>query len=1107
MDKGTTNGVEPWRQTRLGDEPIYCAAPTPLTPDDIICLGSDEELDDDEKLARRLRYEAQALRYLQGKPVRVLSASLHGPFDKASGWKNPWLPKQPTTKKSVLKSSQYPTKPIPPFRDHIHKVSQRLGQQYGSTPGTASSARCHLPSPESNRELQFSSNTSETEKHSRIQAWAKEVSKGAILERDAFWAPEVLHEDNDEPRKKRPAGKEWLKKTSKRKRLSSPQSTHRGSTPTPLLPTQPPVRSTSVPINARYLEKSGYTKLKVSQSFEFATPSSTLSPSHREVKYEREVKVPTQGKMMPSPDELSNGIQLDVKDTIVWPTSTAVNSTHDQFLLENKECKPVLDPERGNHSNESFKSPISQEAQVGQEAEEEPAFESYIDQSFHYRARLPIQASPVTGPNVSAMSVHSKLTQTGMPESPGGEDAVATAIPENRCPLENITMLEQYVNMESVAIAQASVDLLESMCSRGKNDDIQSGMCQPAPSALNEDRIINGNSDEQYKCNETIGCTTVIETGLSSNQKTYNENPYPAQVDTTGISILAETANALHTENRATENDIPDVVTNNSQISHIVLNVETTRNTNTLEGPATLETHPTKFGLLVDEGSTLIGDPMNFNRASPIEANGLLTLNHVSNNADIKAEAHDPIRNLVRITRELESDTESDPVIVPLSQLEWDIGEDKLKIVVANDEEAPEDTLTKASLLDPPESFTRESPWVSDYLPGANLTTEHIKLEPIEYESSRCPYLSQTMLPGSQTGGHEVPKIGPSQQSPWENEILESAKPDRRDWYSTTVGETTHANALLSTTTSKKRRSPSPTTELDMVPRSECPPISPTPATSDKDSLFPPPQSPIVTHESDIRFSEHRASPPTTPPRMSVLHMRTPDLERSIKPFSLFNTPSPKRQRRNSKQYSSTNRTVGILLNATHLNPRSSEKSTRRVSFALLPDEDNADTPPVFNTTRATSPPPQIPVNTGDEDIDNQFQGHFDAMKRRANDRNVRLRLQSRLLPSPSQQKLTSPHIGAMAEAFREADAYSAYAREDLVKNEEGCTEDVAENIVEDMADIEQSPWRKESQGIDHVADVMENLDEFINAWDVNVELQKARQERGRDSLDGEAFW
>ncbi|KAF3070812.1 hypothetical protein GL218_00628 [Daldinia childiae] len=724
MDKGNI-GVKSWRRARLGDEPIYCAAPTPSNPDDIICLGSDEELDDAEKIARRLRYEAQALRYLQGKPVRVLSASLHGPFGKASGWKNPWLPKQPTTKKSVLKSSsRYPTKPIPPFKKYIHKVSERSGQQYSSTPDTDSSVRCHLPSPDSNRGLQLSSNTLETEKDSRIQAWAKEVSKGAILERDAFWAPEeVLREENDEPKKKRPAGKEWLKKTSKRKRLGSPQNIDIRSTPTPLLPTQPPVRSTSVPINTRYLENPGYPKLKVNQSFEFATPSSTISPSHREVKYEREIKVPMQ--------------------------------------------------ERG-------------------------------------------------------------------------------------------------------------------------------------------------------------------------------------------------------------------------------------------------------------------------------------------------------------------------------------IGEDKLKIVVANDEEAPEkDTSTKATLLDPSESFTRGGLWVSNSSPpGADITIKDVKLEPVEDDPSHCPYPSQTMLPGSQTNGYEVPRIGPLQQSPWAKEILEFAKPDKRDWYSTTVGETTPTNALLAITTSKERRSPSLTTDINTMPRSECPPISPTPAISDKDSLFPPPQSPVVAHELVSQFSEHRAGPPTTPPRMSLLHMRTPDLERSIKPFSLFNTPSPKRQRRNSKQYSSTNRTVGILLNATHSNSRSSQKAKRRVSFALLPDEDDVDTPPVFNTTRVTSPPPQMVVNTEDDDIDNQFQGHFEAMKLRANNRNVRLRLQPRLLPSPSQQKPTSPHIGAMAEAFREADAYSAYARESLVKNRE-----------EDIADVEQSPWRKESQGIDHVADVMENLDEFINAWDVNAELQKARQESGRESLDGEGFW
>ncbi|KAI0131127.1 hypothetical protein F4814DRAFT_404991 [Daldinia grandis] len=1121
MDKCAT-GVESWRRARLGDEPIYCAALTPSDPDDIICLGSDEELDDAEKIAKRLRYEAQALRYLQGKPVRVLSASLHGPFDKASGWKNPWLPKQPTTEKSVLKPSRYPTKPIPPFKEHIHKAPERLGQQYSITPGTDSSARCHLPSPESNRGLQFSSNMLETEKHNRIQAWAKGVSKGTILGRDIFWAPdEVLHEESNGPRKKRSAGKEWLKKTAKRKRLSSLQNTNTECTPTPLLLTQPPVRSISVPVNTQYLEKSSFPKLKVSQSFEFATPSSTISPNRQEVRYGREAKVPTQGKMTLSRDGLSNGTQLDIKDTAMWPTTTTVNSTHDQSLVGDKECDPVLDSGRTNHLNESLESLIKQEAQVDQEEEEDPAFESYMDQSFHYRARLPMPASPVIGPNVSAMSIHSTLTRTGIHQSPSDENAAAITISENQFPLEQITMLEQYVDMESIAIAQASVHLLESMYSRGGDDDIQPYRCQPAPSALNEARIINDDGEGPYKCNETTSCITIIETGPSSNQKAYDKNPYPAQVDRAGTSILAETANALHMEDKATEKDVSDVVTDNSHVSHIVLDVKTTKNTNTLESPAAFKPHPTKFGLIIDEGSTLMSDPMNFNRASPFEANGLLTLNHVSNNADTKAEAHGPVRNLVGKTRKVESDTESSLVIASSSQLEWGIGEDKLKIIVANDEGAPEkDISTKVTLLYPPDSSTRGSLWAPDSPPGADLTIEYIKLEPIEDEPSHFPYPSQTMLSGFRTNGYEVPEIGPSQQSPWAKEILGSAKLDSRDWYSTTVGEMTTTNALLSATTSKKRQSPSPTTDISMMPHSECPPIPPAPAAFDKDSLYPPPRSPIVAREPDSRFSEHRVNPPTTPPRMSVLHMRTPDLERSIKPFSLFNTPSPKRQRRNSTQYLSSSRTVGILLNSTHPSSRSSQKPKRRVSFALLANEDDVDTPPVFSTARAASPPPQVLVNTGDEDIDDQFQGHFDAMKSRANDRNIRIRLQPRLLPSPSQQKPTSPHIGAMAEAFREADAYAACARVNLVKdNEEDCTKNIPKNvsdniagntvedIAEDMAGVEQSPWRKESQGIDHVADVMENLDEFINAWDVNVELQKARQESSKESLGREAFW
>ncbi|KAJ5770196.1 uncharacterized protein N7511_002247 [Penicillium nucicola] len=63
-----------------------CPLPYEIDPDDL--LGSDDDLDDAGRDARRRRVENLAKSYLQGKPPFILSASLRGPLE--TGWVNPW---------------------------------------------------------------------------------------------------------------------------------------------------------------------------------------------------------------------------------------------------------------------------------------------------------------------------------------------------------------------------------------------------------------------------------------------------------------------------------------------------------------------------------------------------------------------------------------------------------------------------------------------------------------------------------------------------------------------------------------------------------------------------------------------------------------------------------------------------------------------------------------------------------------------------------------------------------------------------------------------------------------------------------------------------------
>jgi hypothetical protein len=67
-------------------EGLYISAPQ--QPEDILCEGSDTECSPQEVERKRLRYEYNARRYLQGHAPILQSASLRGPL--GDGWINPW---------------------------------------------------------------------------------------------------------------------------------------------------------------------------------------------------------------------------------------------------------------------------------------------------------------------------------------------------------------------------------------------------------------------------------------------------------------------------------------------------------------------------------------------------------------------------------------------------------------------------------------------------------------------------------------------------------------------------------------------------------------------------------------------------------------------------------------------------------------------------------------------------------------------------------------------------------------------------------------------------------------------------------------------------------
>lgn len=111
--------------------------------DEVFYVGTDDD-DYESPAHRQCRYEQVARRYLDGHAPMILTASLRGPFDSASGWSNPWA-KAPTSTLTFTSSVGQPTPP----QSAIKSIKQRrLGSASPRKPAGRPS-ESYLPSPES----------------------------------------------------------------------------------------------------------------------------------------------------------------------------------------------------------------------------------------------------------------------------------------------------------------------------------------------------------------------------------------------------------------------------------------------------------------------------------------------------------------------------------------------------------------------------------------------------------------------------------------------------------------------------------------------------------------------------------------------------------------------------------------------------------------------------------------------------------------------------------------------------------------------------------------------------------------------------------------------
>ncbi|KAI0534511.1 hypothetical protein GGR58DRAFT_482475 [Xylaria digitata] len=1041
MMDGKTHETDAWRQTCLDNESIYCPEPLPLDSNDIICRGSDDETDQRIKNAKTLRYEKHGRCYLRGEPLRILSSSLRGPFDKASGWQNPWLPK-PTSQHAQCLENPYQ----PPVASSIVRyesdipVDEISSEDDGIIQDVDDSMECHLPSPQSYENLDFLDSPPRSERRFRIESWAGNVREG-VLEKDEFWAPSHDFVDhNAEPTGKRAANRDWLKRRpAKRQRPNASQSTAATSTPTPLHTAQ---------LKAKSSQDTAIGRKAANRSFEMTTPSS--SPNQRP----REPPSSIDHQPGASYEEGGHPVSSTMPTEDGWASAPPVRSRREESQGEddgNSEDGQVGEqaaepaPEEISGLEEVCQNrPQSQTSHSDEEPEETSDFQKFADESFCYQARQLKRATSLATSSAKA------------PLSPKHGDA-AMVLPDIDTRESRSNTMCDYSNADDVENVDGPNEQPGSV-----TIDIRSD--HPIAPTLGPDPCLPQFHETMFQSCDTADPSADI---------TY----------ASGVNIRGPLSDI-------TSNELASRLNTCNPIPQTILEVGEAKGT---------DSEP-----FFDEGVTLIGDPADVEEPGDItlgqqnpgyyysDVSFLLqqyaisattmannrqrsqsydvTISNNTNDAASYAIATAPQQEAVELQLTTSEPTNRSSQKDAGSLVASD------ETIVDQDEDTPQ--IPTEDRIVPAE---QQSPWpllrtVSGSSQPNNDDIQQAKEELRELPAQPIAMLdSPALILSSQA-------IRPSQQSPWTREATESMN-------ATKLGGSVGMDTAV--VMNIELHGTFPSSPLPEVQEhawfASSPAISPVPG-----KPSPVPSGHQSLESNVIREEDSMAAIQNFPytPVPQIARQSTPDGEVSIRSFSNFNFSSP--QRPLCPPSNSVRRS--ILSSKRSSGTRTSTKSTRRVLFAPLPDEQQDDGSQLSTKSRAASPPPPKLVDLEEENVDGKYRNHFDAMNRRLSTHGTpNLRYRQRLLPSSSQQKPESPSVEAMARAFREADARQLGGTDNTVQD----TKTDGGELDERIEERPQSPWQHDSEGIDDVAAVIGNLNQFLDVWDVDTEIDRNRTELG----------
>lgn len=1062
----------------------------PSEADDILYSGSDDEYYD-SPAERRGRYEIQSARFLQGKSLTIFSAQLRGPFSKESGWQNPWLGRSKTNNGA----KDMATRPIPQGLS-----TSRSNSATGYVSGGASVAvtplrldrltqpsSCRIPSPIRSSSYGAASNPyMDGATWNRVHAWRVDVVANA--EQAEGLQATVTSVAKTSPqaasRSKRPATSELLRNALAKKSRSSGVDLSIGEPLSPAGQNQSP-RTGRRQVSDALLSTPDNRSLLNSH----ASPDN-FSGAALDGSVTGQISIPRAAEMRVS----SAGDSAKEKaSSIPLPVVNVAEKTNDVSITPVQQAQPLSDgrqsavvsrasgsersPLRPNATkinarihnlpqdskrDQPAKGNVNQEASLNiTEAQEQSPLDycSQADRSFQYRSKAP---------RVSKRKALAEATQNGenvsQPSSPTETASENTGSPPEDLPSSDSKKIY-------------STGALETPNNSTVPDSGTSLRDMP--------------NDKSIMAEDAADITTPGIDGptlIPSSSAPLQQDPAPPSASRPEHGPGAEAhirRNAIDNGNHALPElkSVPKRTSPPNELVEILsLGPRPSLETTKLVGP--------------------IHDPhdVQVSKGTPVVALDTAVRpryqSHIGSKLDGDCEAHTQGRTSSDQGVTIESATKREPnVILPGPQ--------------------------------------QESPWAKGLV---NITEDAGSASDLPVQQTPMQAL---VRPGPTGSRESILATAPMQQSPWTKE---------NTLQTTLEVATDMPSAPLADYARQARRDTEPT-EITAITASQNPWASDErPADANCEDprrlLFPSPgrplridgalySSPVSSNHSPLRPTTDTATGgalwqalPSTPTQQSSLS--TPDLTSSIKSFRDFMSPSPEPRRRSEPILSPKAGRIEKLdrrKSALSKSRRDREKRAHlRVSFAL-PGQDRSGTPAMDTDPdealdgaelpcreaespslvrkassqapprRASSPPLELSQSELPAEV-TRFRQFFRTQARKG-PQVKRPGSYTPLLPSASQQRCGSPEADAMAGAFIEADRARG---EQGVSGDSGAAPEEEERKEagdqEQLESEEQSPEEdEEPQEIDDVTAVLDNLGDFLNSFDVEADLDKARRE------------